>query len=28
VDGEVVSMETPIRCHVRPLALRVVVPAA
>src|ERR1039457_7257498 len=28
VDREVVSMETPIRCHVRPLALRVVVPAA
>ena len=28
LDGEVVTMETPIRCHVRPLALRVVVPAA
>ena len=28
LDGEVVTMETPIRCHVRPRALRVVVPAA
>jgi diacylglycerol kinase family enzyme len=28
LDGEVVTMEAPIRCRVRPLALRVVVPAA
>jgi diacylglycerol kinase family enzyme len=28
LDGEVVTMNTAIRCHVRPLALRVVVPAA
>jgi len=28
LDGEVVTMDAAIRCHVRPLALRVVVPAA
>jgi diacylglycerol kinase family enzyme len=28
LDGEVVTMNTAIRCHVRPLALRVVAPAA
>lgn len=27
LDGEVVSMATAIRCHIRPVALRVVVPA-
>ncbi len=27
LDGEVVTMKTPIQCHIRPLALRVVVPA-